>query len=180
MGKRLLLFAVFLAAAPLWAQSPDQVLVVVNKQSADSKILGDYYVRKRGIPAANICTVDTTPAERISREVYEQQIEKPVGDFLRSHRMTESILYIVLMQGVPLMVLGDNQGLRNTAASVDSELTLLYQKMRGAKLPLAGPLPNPYFRQGDSPFRHPQFPMYMVNRIAAYTLQEAKGTRESS
>ena len=164
-----------LLGVQLCAQSPDQVLVVVNKQSANSKLLGDYYARKRGVPAANICGIDTKPVELVDRPVYEQEIEKPIGQFLRSHRLEEKILYIVLMQGVPLKMAGDRVGLQSTGASVDSELTVLYQRLKGAKLPLAGIIPNPYFRQRDAPFRHPQFPMYMVTRIAAYTLEEAKG-----
>lgn len=164
-----------LLGVSLYAQSPAEVLVVVNKQSPESKLLGEYYARKRGVPAANICSLDTKPVERIERDVYDREVEAPIGKFLRTHRLEEKILYIVLMQGVPLWVLGDNKGLQNTAASVDSELTLLYQRLKGAKLPLAGVIPNPYFRQRDAPFRHPQFPMYMVTRIAAYTLEEAKG-----
>ncbi len=175
MTRRLLISALFVIVAGACAQTPAEVLVVVNKQSASSKLLGEYYARKRAIPAANICTIDTAPVEVIDRKTYTLQIEKPVGVCLRTRHLEEKVLYIVMMQGVPLQITGVKTGLQNDGGAVDSELTLLYQRLKGATLPLDGIIPNPYFRQRDAPFTHPQFPMYMVTRIAAYSLEEAKG-----
>lgn len=159
----------------LFAQTPDQVLIVVNKQSPDSREVGQYYLKKRAVPIANLCTIDTAPSEKISREVYDRDVRGPVGEFLRKHNLVEKILYIVTTRGVPLWVLGDLNGIHNTSASVDSELTVLYQQLHGATIPLPGPLNNPFFRQLDSPFRHPQFPMYLVTRLAGYDVGEMKG-----
>src|SRR5207249_3573716 len=33
---------------------------------------------------------------------------------------------------------------------------------------------NPFFRQRNSPFRHPQIPMYMVTRLAGYDMTDLK------
>ena len=73
---------VLLALADLsvsFGQTPDQVLVVVNKRSGASREIGEYYLRKRGVPLANLCTIDTAPVEEITRAVYNSEVEPPVG-----------------------------------------------------------------------------------------------------
>ena len=170
-----LALALALAAGTLCAQTADQVLIVVNKQSKDSREIGEYYLKKRGVPLANLCTIDTPPSEKISREVYDRDIRTPVGTFLAKHNLVEKILYIVTTFGVPQEVTGNDDGLRNPGASVDSELTVLYQQLHGVVIPLPGWVRNPFFMQRDAPFRHPQFPMYLVTRLAAYDMGEMKG-----
>ena len=168
----------FLAALPaLFAQTPDQVLVVVNKQSPASREIGAYYMRKRAIPASNLCVIDVAPPEHITRLDYESHIEAPIAAFLSAHSLREKILYIVLTTGVPLHIpaTGAAGPLESDASSVDSELTLLYRRMRGEKIPLAGPVPNPFFGQRDAPFRHPLFPIYLVNRLDGYSMADIKG-----
>ena len=159
----------------LQAQTSDQVLIVINKQSRDSLEIGQYYLKKRGVPLANLCTIDTPATERISRDVYNRDIAVPVGEFLKKHNLVEKILYIVTTAGVPVEVNGNSDGLRNTAASVDSELTTLYLQLHGVTISLPGAINNPFFQQRDAPFRHPQFPMYMVTRLAAYDIGQMKG-----
>jgi len=174
--------AVAIAAAtlsPLAAETPgaDQVLLVVNRRSRASQEIGDYYAQKRAIPASNRCTIDIVPDEMIARADYETKIEAPVAAFLKRRALTEKILYIVLTTGVPLRIGGTIQDTRpfsSDASSVDSELTLLYRRMRGEKIPLPGPVPNPFFRQRDAPFRHPLFPIYMVTRLDAYSMADMK------
>jgi len=165
-----------MAAVPVRAQTADQVLVVVNSQSADSREIGAYYMNKRGVPAANLCRINTPPAEAVERAVYEKDIKAPISAFLTKNRLVEKILYIVTTAGVPLKINGDaGLKLQNPGASVDSELTMLYAVIHGSKYSLAGPIPNPFFRQRDAPFRHPQFPIYLVTRLAAYDMAEMKG-----
>ena len=175
MSSARAVFAAIAFALAASAQTPDEVLVVVNKRSPASLEIGRYYMQKRGIPQANLCTIDTDPVERIRRNVYNAEIEAPISAFLKINGRREKILYIVLTAGVPLNVLqtaaSSTQG---DASSVDSELTLLYQRMSGKTIPLDGPYPNPFFRQRDTPFRHPLFPLYLVTRLQAYDAAEAK------
>jgi uncharacterized protein (TIGR03790 family) len=171
--------AMLTGLCPLAAQTADQVLVVVNRQSRVSGEIGAYYMQKRAVPAANLCALDVAPNEIVTRAEYETRIEAPVSAFLKRHNLTEKILYIVLTSGVPLRIGatedgGGNRPFSSNAASVDSELTLLYRRMRGEQIPLAGPVPNPFFRQRDAPFRHPLFPIYMVTRLDAYTMADMK------
>jgi uncharacterized protein (TIGR03790 family) len=173
----------FLAAAPgLPAQAPDRVLVVVNRQSSVSREIADYYMAKRAIPASNLCTLDVPPGEVIARRDYEVRIEAPVGAFLKTRGLTEKILYIVLTAGVPLRIAvnANYNTPYSDASSVDSELALLYRRMRGEKIPLPGPVSNPFFKQRDAPFRHPLFPMYLVTRLDAYTVADVKAMVDKS
>lgn len=158
----------------LAAQTPAEVLVVVNRRSSVSREIGEYYLHKRDIPLANLCTIDTTTGEYIERPVYDKEIEAPVGQFLRKNGLVEKILYIVLTSGVPLRVNGPGEQLKSETASVDSELTLLYARLHGAVIPLPGPVPNPFFRKRDTPFRHPVFAMYLVTRLDGYDLNDMK------
>jgi uncharacterized protein (TIGR03790 family) len=157
------------------AQTPDQVLVVTNSKSAISREIGEYYVHRRGIPLSNVCMIATAPQETIARSIYNAEIETPIGAFLKSHGLQEKILYIVLTSGVPLRVDGPGDTLRTERASVDSELTLLYRRIHGSTIPLPGPIDNPFYRQQDTPFRHPAFPMYLVTRLDGYSMSDMKG-----
>lgn len=158
------------------AQTPDQVVIVINKQSVASREIGQYYMKKRGVPLANLCTIDTPPDEAIARRIYIERIEAPIGRFLAKNNLVEKALYIVTTFGVPLAIVGTlGESPRNDAASVDSELTVLYQKLHGRTPPIPGAIPNPFFRQRDTPFRHPQFPIYLVTRLAAYDMAQMKG-----
>jgi uncharacterized protein (TIGR03790 family) len=170
----LAILLVLLAGADLSAQTPDQVLVVVNKKSTASRQIGEYYIRKRGVPLANLCTIETEPVEEITRDVYDSEIEAPVGKFLTGKGLREKILYIVLTTGVPLRIRGPGDGIRTETAAVDSEMTLLYQRLRGISIPVAGPVPNPFFKQRDTPFGHPRFPIYLVTRLDGYDMADMK------
>jgi uncharacterized protein (TIGR03790 family) len=86
------------------------------------------------------------------------------------------VLYIVTTLGTPLKIMGTDDRF-GTYASVDSELTLLYADMKSRQPhSLNGPLPNPFFQLRDTPFRHPQFPIYLVTRLAGYDFNDVKGT----
>jgi uncharacterized protein (TIGR03790 family) len=174
------LLAISAVAAVAHAQTPAQVLVVINNKSPISTSIGHYYATKRSIPATNICAIDTPPDENISHTVYDSAIEAPIGRCLTRRKLTESILYIVATQGVPLRINGDSNQLQQTNASVDSELTLLYSKLHGQKFPVPGQVPNPFFGHRDAPFRHPQFPIYLVTRLAGYNMADLKRLVDSA
>ncbi|MBL8177386.1 MAG: TIGR03790 family protein [Bryobacterales bacterium] len=140
---------------------------MANQASPVSKSIAEYYARKRGVPARNVCYVHTSAAEHVPRPVYEQQLAQPVARCLAERKLTESILYIVTTLGVPLGV-GGSQGMNGTAASVDSELSMLYFAMRGGKYRLEGPYPNPFFKKLDEKLDRARFPIYLVTRLAGY------------
>ena len=161
----------FLGAVAL-GQTSENVLVVVNQSSNVSQHIGEYYIHRRQIPLANLCRIKTAEAEEISRAVFDAEIERSVARCLQAHQLAEKIFYIVTTLGVPLKIKGAGADMATEAASVDSELTLLYTKLKGTPVQLAGPVPNPFYRQMKARFQHPQFPIYMVTRLAGYDFSD--------
>ena len=165
--------------AALPAQRPDQVLVVVNDNSPESRQIGEFYVARRKIPSANICRISVTTEEEIFRHVYDELIAAPIQSFLTSRGIVDKVLYIATTLGVPLKIRGSG-GAGGDNASVDSELTLLYQVLHGRPYKTAGAMTNPFFAQRDTPFSHPQFAIYLVTRLAAYSVPEVKAMIDRS
>ncbi len=166
-------FAVLLAAWGAWAQGPERVLVVTNRNSAESGQIAGYYAAKRKIPPKQVCVIAASREERITREEYEKTIRKPVQECLEKNNLTEQIFYLATTLGVPLHVEGAGKQ-NSTAGSVDSELTLLYARMHGQSVGVAGPQRNPMFKQMDAPFSHRAYPIYLVTRLAAYDVAAVK------
>ena len=117
----------------LHAQTGENVLLVVNRNVPISRQIADYYRPRRSVPVKNVCTIDTTGDEEIQWGVYEGQIERPIGECLKNAGLVEKVLYIVTTMGVPLKVDGPGSRQLSEHASVDSELALLYSKLKGAR-----------------------------------------------
>src|SRR6185503_21045539 len=130
--------------------------------------------------SANLCRIKTTTDEQIARAIYENEIEQPIAKYLKSRRLSEKILYIVTTLGVPLKISGGGSSLTADFAAVDSELTLLYGKSKGTEYGITGPVANPFFRKTGEPFRHPQFPIYLVTRLAGYDFEDVKALIDKS
>src|SRR5580765_4945633 len=148
------LFVLLATASTLAAQTGENVLLVVNGNDASSREIGEYYQQRRSVPVKNICTISTTSEEEIDWATYEQQVETPIGACLKKNALQEKVLYIVTTLGVPLKVKGAGSGMTAEYCAVDSELALLYGKMKGAKFERSGMVPNPLFRKRDEAFRH--------------------------
>src|SRR5258708_31302340 len=93
-----------LLAAPLPAQQPADVLVVVNDSSPLSRSIADYYVLRRSIPLDHVCRITAPIAEDILRTDYDRVIATPIADCLRAKHLEERILYIVTTAGLPLRI----------------------------------------------------------------------------
>lgn len=173
-----ILIAFLLFAAPLFSQTAENVLVVVNAASPVSMETGTYYAGKRAISRSNILPILTSTGDTISREIYERQIEMPVATWLTRNAAQDRILYIVLTKGIPLRIEGTS-GQTGTTASVDSELTLLYRKMVGESAAPAGPVKNPYYLDSNPisqarQFNHADQDIYLVSRLDGYTVADIK------
>ena len=176
----MVLVLLLLAAGVLRAQSGENILLVVNKNDAVSRQIGDYYRPRRSVPVGNVCQIASTSNEEIDWKTYEEQVERPIGACLTKGGLVEKVLYIVTTMGVPLKV--DGPGSRQMAerASVDSELTLLYGKLKGQTFRRPGMLNNPLYTRRDAHFGHPAFPIYLVTRLAAYDLDDVKAMIDRS
>jgi len=176
MRKGLALLTLMVTATAL-AQGSENVLLVVNKGSKDSQAVGKFYRERRGIPAANVCTIKTFDQEEIQRVFYEDEIRKPIGECLTKRQLQDQILYIVLAKGVPIKIKGE-EGIKDSHASVDSELTLLYSEMLGAHPRLSGNISNPYYVAHAAGkfvrFSHRDFPLYLVTRLDGYDVADVR------
>ncbi len=175
-----LLLLLFSAVVPLRAQTGENILLVVNSRDPGSREIAAYYRPRRSVPQANVCSIETNSQEEIDWQTYEREIEQPVSACLKKARLEEKVLYIVTTMGLPLKVSGGGSGLAAEHCAVDSELALLYGKMKGVKYPRGGGVPNPLFRNRDAPFQHPRFPEYLVTRLAAYDVAAVKSMIDRS
>jgi uncharacterized protein (TIGR03790 family) len=158
------------------AQSPDNILVVINSKSEASVRIGEYYARARAVTQDHIVRIATPATESITRGEYEQTIEGPVSVHLRRQAQQDKIFYIVLTKGVPIRVTGTD-GREGTVASVDSELTLLYRKLLGIGVPLQGRVANPYYLGDKSiaeakPFTRILSDIYLVTRLDGFSVDD--------
>ena len=159
------------------AQDATNVLVVINDLSQQSKDIGERYINARRIPATNVARIKTAVVETVERRTYEFEIELPIVRTVTATSAQDRILYIVLTKDVPLRIQGA-AGPRGSIASVDSELTLLYQKLLGYKVLPQGRVTNPYFHADRpmaeaKPFSHADHPMYLVTRLDGFTTDDA-------
>jgi uncharacterized protein (TIGR03790 family) len=163
-----------LFALPLFAAGPDNVLLVVNTNSPLSLRIGEFYTNWHHLKPEQVCRISTATTEAVSRSVYDNEIATRIGACLSRSRRIEQTHYLVLTKGLPLRVSPQLQGdwKLTDGAAVDSELTLLYAKLKGITPNLSGSLSNPFFGRVNEPFAHPAFPMYLVTRLAAYTYED--------
>ena len=170
--------AILLAAPrPGNGQTAENVAVVINTNSADSQRIADHYARVHRLPESNIIRIQTSTDDAIERDVYVNTIEQPIGLAIRRAGLQDRLLYLVLTKGVPLRIVGTT-GIATTAASVDSELTLLYRRLAGQPVPLQGPIDNPYYLASGNladarRFSHREHDIYLVTRIDAFSLEQA-------
>jgi len=177
----MLLLAILLLAVPLCAQTGENVLLVENRKSPLSKQIADYYRPLRSVPSENVCYLDSPTDETVDWLTYQKTIEIPMGGCLTKGGLQEKVLYIVLTADIPLRISGAEGSLEVAEqSSVDSELTLLYQKLKGLKFVRKGTVSNPFFGKSDAPFRHPNYPIYLVTRLAAYDWNDVKGMIDRS
>jgi uncharacterized protein (TIGR03790 family) len=163
---------------PAAAQSAENVAVVINDASPESTEVGQYYVKVRAIPDGNVIHIKTSVEETVSAAAFIATIQQPIAAALTRAKLQDRILYIVLTKGVPIRVAG-TFGQEGTVASVDSELALLYRRMTGQNVPSRGRVDNPYFLGARSladarPFTHRDHDIYLVSRLDAFTVEEAK------
>jgi uncharacterized protein (TIGR03790 family) len=178
IGRVMLLSGALAACLPAVsaAQGADNVLVVINETSQASVQIGEYYARARSIAQMHVLRIKAPITDSIQRADYQRAIEAPITNLLVRHNMQDRILYIVLTKGVPLRISGSD-GREGTVASVDSELTLLYQRLSGSSPPVLGRVPNPYFL-GDRPisdavpFTRFNGLTYLVTRLDGYTVDD--------
>ncbi len=99
-----ILAAVVLTAAPADALTPEQVLVVANSDSSDSRSLAQDYVQARHIPKENLLLLKVSDAFEIRRDDYEKQVRAPIRQYLSQSKLQDRIRCICLVYGMPVRI----------------------------------------------------------------------------
>ncbi|MFH1731368.1 MAG: TIGR03790 family protein [Planctomycetota bacterium] len=151
-----------LCGAAAAADNGRDVVILVNAASTDSVAVGAHYAKARGVPDANICRVNCTRSESVSRKSFDAKVRAPVRAFLIEKGLAEKgpagalalkVKYLVSTYGVPVKVREDysdaaledlpRNAHKASAAAVDSELSLIALPTHK----LEGGLPNPLYRK---------------------------------
>lgn len=137
------------------AQSASSVLVVANRNNANSMALADYYRQQRRIPAANVLLLNWSAddnATTCNLATYNTSIATPISQKIAS---LGKIDYIVLCRNLPYII-SDTQG------SVDSALTC------GRTVRIN----NPYYLK-TAPFSSATYRCYLVTRLDGWSWNDA-------
>jgi uncharacterized protein (TIGR03790 family) len=155
------------------------VLVVANESVPGSVQIAEEYLTARAIPKDHLLRLKISTSEEVTVAEFDEQIQAPIARWLAAESAQDRILFIVLTKGVPLRLAG-SKGRQGTAASVDSELSLLYRRLTGIPVPTAGPIPNPYFAgtaddlTAVKPFSRATQDIYLVTRLDGFTVADAQ------
>jgi hypothetical protein len=152
--RALIASATLSAFSAFGAITENQVLLVINTNSADSVAIGTAYTNLH--PAVHTVRIGTTTANIIPRADFFTQIRDPIRNYLNSQAsLATQIVAIVTTKGIPHQLHGDNsEGLFSGTASyaaVDSDLVLLWQDMAAGPTfsniyPANCTVLNPYYR----------------------------------
>jgi uncharacterized protein (TIGR03790 family) len=176
--RKILQFAAVLILGGLTArsQSYNDVLVVVNSNSALSQNVGNYFKTQRSIPTANICSIAMPQTDEIDSVTYVS-ITSQIKSYLTAQGLTSSINYIVTTQGVPLKVRRSSSvyDAQSNAGSFDSDLCLLGSSLEN-QIGKASYAVNPYRYKTASFSRSSAFSnIRLVTRLAGYTYNDIVG-----
>ena len=150
---------------------PKNVLLVVNDNSQVSQRIAAYYKEKRGIPDRNVCHIQCSTDESVTKSECENNIVIPIRNFINTGGIHSRIDYIVLTKGIPLKA-SYNDGTWFGPVSVTSVLTCvgvpsIVSFSTNPYGPMAYPAaPVQYFTHQLS-FSGRSF--YVVTRLDAYT-----------
>jgi uncharacterized protein (TIGR03790 family) len=90
------------------ALEPDEILVIANKDSTESRRIAQYYCRKRAVPDKNILalSLDTNLNDTISRNDYEKRLAEPIRKRLLASEFPGKFRCLLMTYGVPFKVEG--------------------------------------------------------------------------
>jgi uncharacterized protein (TIGR03790 family) len=91
-----------------FALEPDEILIIANKDIAESMSLARYYCTQRNVPDKNILALSlgANLKDSISRSDYEKQLVKPIRDKFFNERLIGKIKCLLTIYGMPIMVGG--------------------------------------------------------------------------
>lgn len=89
-----------------WALSPDELVLIVNRNEPAGLELAEFYVKARLVPEGRVLVLELPKSDEIAYAVYEQQVVPQVRKFIRNSGLQEKVRCLVTVYGVPLRVKG--------------------------------------------------------------------------
>lgn len=174
-----MILAVILLANSSNAQtSYNDVLVVINSNSAISDSIGTYFAQARNIPAANVARITVSTSEEIDSTEFNN-LRSQLESYITGHNLQNQINYIVTTKGMPLKInRGNTFSTSSPSASVESELTLIlgsYSSYIGGN----GLVFSPYYYK-NTPFSRSTYGIYLVTRLDGYNFNDVKNLIDRS
>jgi uncharacterized protein (TIGR03790 family) len=116
------------------ALEPNEILVIVNKDIAESERLGRYYCQRRAVPSGNILQLSLGRSLRdtIGRAEYDKWLAEPIRKELSVRRAPGQVRCLLTTYGVPFKV-----GRRGPLRSQEGRLRELKPALERAKKRLA-------------------------------------------
>ena len=87
------------------AVSASELVIVFNRNLAESRAVAAYYADKRKVPASNLVGVDVPATEEISRHDYDWKLVPPVKACVELLKLKGNTPAILLVYGIPLRVM---------------------------------------------------------------------------
>ena len=101
----LVLCLICISGSSAIAGGPENLLLVVNADSASSKMIANYYVSMRKIPSSNVVYLNgIPPKERMALPDFKELILKPIVKALTERRIGSHIDYIVYSSDFPTAI----------------------------------------------------------------------------
>ncbi|MCC7519411.1 MAG: TIGR03790 family protein [Verrucomicrobiae bacterium] len=192
------------AAAAAAAPHPDAgaTLVVYNTKAPQSIEVARDYAEKRGIPEKNLCPIECSVQEEISRAEYDHAVIRPIREWAQAHDLityqgirdlgagreyigatTNRLKYVVLCYGVPVKIAHDpNQmlpaALKGTRPEFQNNAAAVDGELAllpQPQAPITGFLPNPLYKKLPKDVRRWNLGMVLVSRLDGPTADLAKG-----
>lgn len=85
---------------------PDEVGILVNGRNQESQELGAFYAAQRHVPQENICVVDITEGDVLTREEWDKVVRPAIRKWLGENKRSTRLKCFVTTWSVPLKVGG--------------------------------------------------------------------------
>jgi uncharacterized protein (TIGR03790 family) len=179
------LLLTFGATSAVGQSLAERVLVVYNANVPASQEVADYYVSKRGIPAANKCAIAPSDAAAVDWYEFETKIKTPLKSCLNAVGK-ERILYLVLAYQTPFRLHNVPVAAGRELRALDSfladlwndkvaDVTELTSHAYFADLQSQGNVSPPFVALADYRNQAGAALLYSVWRLDAATIELAKG-----
>ncbi|MCC7439724.1 MAG: TIGR03790 family protein [Armatimonadetes bacterium] len=190
--KSLLCAVLFVVLAlPAVAQQPtesyDDVMLVINERSWNSREVGAYFATRRNIPERNICRINVDTSETMDSATF-LPVKWQIQEWMRQQKLVNAINYIVTTKGCPLRVRTSvwdyvdsvvlKAYVQGGQCSFEDCLALMNGKDSAAMLAvkLNFNIPRSRYYGSTQHFKRDSvnLPMYLVTRLDAYTVDQVK------